>query len=342
MTAMEVDYNWNKPRLLSRDNFRESVFTRDRYLCVFCSNEAMDAHHIIERRLWPDGGYYLDNGASVCHPCHYKCEQTVYTVEQVRDAAKIKNKILPDCLYSDRRYDKWGNEYVSTDTRCPGPLFWDESVRKVIVGDFVEHIKYPRTLHLPWSLFADSDDKIIQDTSHMEDMDIVVTEKLDGENTTMYTDYIHARSLDYSPHPSRSHIKALHAKVGWQIPRGMRICGENVTAVHTIEYSGLKSYFFVFSIWEGGTCLSWKDTEEWCKLLELETVPVLYRGKWDEKALRKLSISLGKSCAGYVVRPEGSFHLKDFKDVVLKYRGVEILGNHHWMAKQVVYNKLGA
>lgn len=50
--------------LLTRDQFREGVFARDAHRCVFCGRTAaetpegkLDAHHIIERRLWGDGGY---------------------------------------------------------------------------------------------------------------------------------------------------------------------------------------------------------------------------------------------------------------------------------------------
>ena len=44
-------------KLLTRDNFRESVFDRDNHKCVFCDKHAKDAHHIMERRLFNDGGY---------------------------------------------------------------------------------------------------------------------------------------------------------------------------------------------------------------------------------------------------------------------------------------------
>ena len=86
-----------KTDLLLRDEFREGVFARDGYKCVFCKKTAeqtpegkLDAHHIIERRLWNDGGYYLDNGATVCEEHHLLCEQTVYSVEDVREAAGIE------------------------------------------------------------------------------------------------------------------------------------------------------------------------------------------------------------------------------------------------------------
>ena len=40
-------------KLLSRDNFRELVFKRDNYKCIICDEvNNLDAHHIIERRLF--------------------------------------------------------------------------------------------------------------------------------------------------------------------------------------------------------------------------------------------------------------------------------------------------
>ena len=42
--------------LLTRDEFRNKVFERDRRRCVICGatnfDARLDAHHIIERRLW--------------------------------------------------------------------------------------------------------------------------------------------------------------------------------------------------------------------------------------------------------------------------------------------------
>lgn len=61
-------------KLLTRDEFRRAVFARDGYRCAACGARPsdialvvdLDAHHIMERRLFPDGGYYLDNGATLC------------------------------------------------------------------------------------------------------------------------------------------------------------------------------------------------------------------------------------------------------------------------------------
>ena len=101
----------HKQILLTRDAFREGTFKRDSYRCVFCENPAVDAHHIMERRLWPDGGYYLDNGASVCGDHHIQCEQTTLSVEDVRHACGITRIIVPPHLYADQPYDKWATRY---------------------------------------------------------------------------------------------------------------------------------------------------------------------------------------------------------------------------------------
>ena len=57
-----------------------------------------------------------------------------------------------------------------------------------------EYIKYPRTFHLPWSPGATSDDKMLDGIDHFFGCECVITEKLDGENTTIYYNgYFHAR-----------------------------------------------------------------------------------------------------------------------------------------------------
>ena len=86
-------------KLMTRDAFREAILERDGHKCVLCSEPAKEAHHIMERRLFQAedefGGYFIDNGASVCGPCHIKCEETTVSVEDVRHAAGIKKIIMP-------------------------------------------------------------------------------------------------------------------------------------------------------------------------------------------------------------------------------------------------------
>src|SRR5271163_4187653 len=52
-------------KLLTREEFKQKVFQRDNNLCIVCQAPAVDAHHLIERKLFADSGYYLDNGVSV-------------------------------------------------------------------------------------------------------------------------------------------------------------------------------------------------------------------------------------------------------------------------------------
>jgi len=61
-----------------RENFRNSVFKRDGNKCKICgeSNSSLDAHHITDRNLFPNGGYTLYNGITLCQKtCHLKAEK---------------------------------------------------------------------------------------------------------------------------------------------------------------------------------------------------------------------------------------------------------------------------
>lgn len=59
-----------------RNKFRQDVFSRDRFTCVFCSvTTELDAHHITDRHEMPNGGYVKENGISVCPKHHMECEQ---------------------------------------------------------------------------------------------------------------------------------------------------------------------------------------------------------------------------------------------------------------------------
>lgn len=338
--------------LLTRDEFRKLVFERDGDTCVLCGADAQDAHHIMERRLWNDGGYYMENGASVCGPCHLKCESTEVSCDQVRAAAGIKVVAMPPHLYADAEtpYDKWGNPILPNGQRMRGELFEDESVQKVLapfMSLFTDKVKYPRTHHLPWSPGVTKDDRIMSNLASFDRKRVVVTVKMDGENTTIYPGYgqdrLHARSIDYAPHPSRNYVRALQGRLGSDIPEGWRVCGENLYAAHSIQYRNLSDHFQVFSIWNGMTCLSWDETVEWSHLLGLKTVPVVYDGVWNEKVIRSLHepVRNGDDVEGYVVRRADSFSYGNFRQMVGKYVRSGHVGNHgHWSKRGVVVNGL--
>jgi len=215
--------------------------------------------------------------------------------------------------------------------------------------------KYPRSFHLPWSEGATDDDKTLRSVEHFVGKEVVVTEKLDGENTTIYADgYMHARSVDGRSHPSQAWVRALAATVGHDIPKGWRIVGENVYAQHSLSYDGLSSYFYVFAIYDdNNTCLSWDDTVEWAALLGLETVPVLYHATWDEEAIRwgwenrldpagRVDSAFGTEAEGYVVRVASAFAYEAFSVSLAKF----VRANHvdpnasHWAHTSITPNLL--
>lgn len=336
--------------LLTRDAFREAVLARDRHRCVFCDEPAVDAHHITERRLFPDGGYYLDNGASVCGTHHLLCEQTVIDTETVREACGIRRVILPPHLYTDLCYDKWGNPMLPNGARLKGELFHDASVQKILAAGgvlhtFTHYVKYPRTYHLPWSPGRTKDDRVLENLDAFAGREVVVTVKLDGENTTMYADYIHARSIDSGSHESRNWVKAFHAGLQGDIPPEWRICGENLFAEHSIHYKRLGSYFKGFSVWnDRNMCLSWDETLEWFALLGIQPVPVIYEGVFDEKRIRQLFRPEfeGNGMEGYVVRIRDAFHYRDFRTHAGKYVRADFpdAAKHGFRRQRVVHNEL--
>jgi hypothetical protein len=331
-------------KLLSRDDFREGVFARDKFKCVFCDLPAVDAHHIIERRLWPDGGYYLENGASVCGEHHMMCEMTILSVEEVREAAGIRKVCVPDVLYDDHQYDKWGNPVLSNGRRTRGPLFYDESVQKVLgeggVLDLFDHyVKAGKTMHLPWSPGIHNDDRVIRNLAAFEGQEVVVTIKMDGENTMMYSDYIHARSIDGRNHPSRSWVKQFHAQIQGDIPEKWRLNGENVFAQHSIKYDDLESYFYGFALWdERNNRLDWDDMLTWFQMLGVTPARQLWRGIWDEKAIRDLPKKLNfERDEGFVVTTVKGFPFREYHQKVAKYvRKGHVQTNKHWMHGQAV------
>jgi len=332
-------------QLLTRDEFRNGVFERDGHKCCVCGSPAKDAHHIVERRLFPDGGYYLGNGASVCEPCHLKAESTVLSCEELRERCGIKTVILPPHIYADTPIDKWGNYILPNGQRLKGELFHDESVQKVIAPAlhlFTNRVKHPRTHHLPWSPGVSDDDRVLPDLSGLENEEVVVTIKMDGEQTSMYRDGFHARSIDTASHPSRDWLWGVHRRIGHDIPEGWRICGENLYAKHSIKYENLPDHFLVHSIWnEKNECLSWDDTDVYAKVLDLQMVPPFWRGLWHEQTIRAIDLTTheGDPCEGYVVRVTKSFPYREFARRVGKFvRPNHVQTHGHWMRQAVEVN----
>jgi len=88
-----------------RRKFREGVFKRDRHTCQVCGKQwspadsepslkRINAHHITDRTLMPNGGYVPANGITVCEdPCHLRVEQFHLTGE-------VEDGLAPTDLYT--------------------------------------------------------------------------------------------------------------------------------------------------------------------------------------------------------------------------------------------------
>lgn len=205
------------------------------------------------------------------------------------------------------------------------------------------YYKYPQTPHLPWSPGTTRDDKKLQSTDHFNGQVVVITEKLDGENTTIAFNRIHARSCDSKDHPSRHWIKSNFAYLSRTLDPNYRICGENVFAEHSIPYENLESYFYGFSLWRNELCIAWEPTRTYFAQYFIVPVPVLYYGIWDEKICQALMQERTEKglMEGYVVRNINSFTMDNFDKNVAKYvRANHVQTDEHWLNKPLVKNKL--
>ena len=228
--------------------------------------------------------------------------------------------------------------------------------------------KYPRTMNLPWSDSETSDDVWWKDTDAFHDMEVVITEKMDGECTTIYSDgFVHARSVDSQHHPSRSWIKALAAGICHRFSSRWRVCGENMFAWHSIFYTELPTYFFIYGVYDGDDyCLHWEEVEEVARMLDLPTVPVLWKGWWDEfpghdefwtgqSRYPTFSSTIDPNegipqfpddfepcnSEGYVIRRADDFRYGQFARNCAKYvRPNHVQTTSNWMQREVIKNQL--
>src|SRR5271170_143481 len=136
--------------------------------------------------------------------------------------------------------------------------------------------KYNRTPHLPWSAGRGADDKVATSVEFLLEHHLVITEKLDGSNTSLEKEGCFARTHAGPPtHKSFDGLKALHAGLKHNLIYGMQYFGEWCYAKHSIEYKELPGYFLLFGVralddfdneegrWMGPNCwASWDHITE--------------------------------------------------------------------------------
>lgn len=347
---------------LTRAEFRKRCLERDKNRCVICgrTDRPLDVHHIIERRLFEDGGYFVDNGATLCDDrtdgCHTKAEQTLISPKTLRQACGITSPILPNDLYPDVRYTKWGDIEDDDGNRSPGPLFWDESVQRILaeanmLERYNHHVRYGRTWHLPISKHVTSDDRQLKNISHFAGREVVITIKLDGQNLSLYHDGLHGRSLHGASHPSQSIARNIQPSL--MLDPDMRLIVENLQARHTLRYTGLAHHLYIISLWQRGTCLSWDETQLYSQVLDLPTVPLLWRDTLaddEHQALNQLQEAFKEAKEqrheGIVIRLSSEFSQADFpksvaKAVSARFGQLRDQTHHDWKRQHLVPNLLG-
>lgn len=188
------------------------------------------------------------------------------------------------------------------------------------------------------------DDRMIESLDGFVGKRVVVTRKMDGENTTLYSDFMHARSLDVAHHPSRHWVKQFWSSFAQDIPPGWRVVGENLYASHTIRYDNLASYFLGFHIWtDGNICLDWDATLGWFDAFGVTPVEVLFDGQYDERQIRSIEKQLSwDRDEGYVLRVAEAFHFEDYGRKVGKFvrQGHVLATTAHWSTQPLVRNGL--
>jgi hypothetical protein len=207
----------------------------------------------------------------------------------------------------------------------------------------MDKTKYPRTVHLDWSPGMTDDDRKIRSYDSFLEKEVVVTIKMDGENTTAYSDgFTHARSLNSGNHVSREFFKKFWNDRAYLLEPNYRICGENLYARHSISYDSLPTYFMGFSVWDQEKALDWDSTVEIFQSLDIITVPVIYRGPFDLRILRALTEELDTSKdEGIVVRVTEAIPYKQFHNLIAKWvRSGHVQTNRHWAHNRIVPNCL--
>lgn len=216
--------------------------------------------------------------------------------------------------------------------------------------DMTTKHKYPRTYHLPWSQTLTVDDKRLANTNHFLNKHVTISKKMDGESTSMYCDYMHARSLDSKHNFTRDWAKKLHSILKFDIPKGWIFSFENLAYFHSIEYDNLESFCYLLNIWkDDGFCLSQEELNTYAQVLDLAQPEVIYSGIYDENIISKLHLNKSiidlEKDEGYVLRVSSSFHRDDFSNNVAKF----VRANHvqpnsdgedeHWL-KRTYPNKI--
>lgn len=212
--------------------------------------------------------------------------------------------------------------------------------------------KYGRTYHFPFSPGTTSDDRI--NHTYWDDIQqietLVHTEKLDGENNCLNKFGVFARS--HAAPTTSPWTNQLRER--WQLIKNdlgdVELFGENLYAVHSIEYQHIESYYYIFAVRCLDKWLSWEEVKFYAAMFDFPTVPELSIQQvsgltqdilqnqilsWakEPSLFGSVDIHTGLNCTreGIVSRNIGEYAVEEFAKNVFKYvRKGHVKTDEHW------------
>lgn len=364
---------------LHREEFHKKCFEREEDQCIvpWCTQKPDEAHHIIERDLWDDGGYILENGVSICNHHHQYAESNDIPPQAFWFWLGISDPPLPDAV-DTWQINKWGRNF---DTPA------HEELR--------EWIKYPSSTHMLPLYWAEEDtlasnrfeneDKGIESLDDFVGVPLVITEKMDGGNMLLVNDIDNPVRARNGSHPEDT-MKKMYDEMYWEhnvhekLPDRLQVFGEWLWAKHSIhygcecdeqcedvgpaltsyidteEYAPEDAYFQVFGVYDTtqNIWLSWPEVEQVADTLEFPTVPVLYQEdnmdeatfettfEAREELLEYAHTVVDNGGEGIVFRTKFPYHYGQFTQRLGKY----VRENHvtkdekHWSHRTVKENQV--
>jgi len=212
--------------------------------------------------------------------------------------------------------------------------------------------KYGRTYHFPFSPGTTSDDRI--NHTYWEDIQkietLAHTEKLDGENNCLNRFGVFARShAAPTTSPWTNHLRER-----WELLKNdlgdIELFGENLYAIHSIEYKQIESYYYIFAVRCLDKWLSWDEVKFYAALFDFPTVPEIQIQKVSdisESGLEKqildwaqqpsvfgsVDTQILSECSreGLVTRNIEEYPISEFSRNVFKYvRKGHVKTDEHW------------
>lgn len=200
--------------------------------------------------------------------------------------------------------------------------------------------KFPRTFHLPFSPEIHADDKTHAEPHLFVGHEVVITEKVDGGNACLHDGLAYARSTGQpATHPTFDYIKAHIARrtVGYG---DLLFYGENLYGIHSIEYTELSDFFFLFAIrHRHGEWVAWDEFIDYCNAFEFSPVPQVYRGVFDSlgqlqrylDTMMSVPSVLGGPREGFVIRRTHAIGGDEYSRYAAKYvRAGHVQSDEHW------------